>query len=71
MTYGLLRRSIHPQTLFHFQPSLGDQRQLPFLHALRMGSDLRRIDATDERNTFPQQPHVLPNCNLRAVKYYQ
>jgi len=63
------RRLVHraapfnPQALFSqqlFQSSLGDQRQLPFLDALRVAPDLRRVDTRDERNTFPQQPHVLP-----------
>lgn len=29
-----------------------------FMH-LACDPDLRRVDARDERNTFPQQPHVL------------
>lgn len=43
---------------------LGDQRQLPFLQALRVAPDLRRVDAADKRNTFTQQSHILPTLLL-------
>jgi len=48
-----------------FQPSLGDQRQLPFLEALRVPPDFRRVDAADERNTFAQQADRRPSTRRR------